>query len=91
MVQPNQYQQIPILKSASTINPDGSYQYEYETGNGIAAAQNGYLKNAGVKDAEAQVAQGYFSYTGEDGVPVSLSYTADENGFQPTVSYLFLV
>lgn len=91
VAQPNQFEayakpQIPILKSSAVTNGDGSYQYEYETGNGILAAQNGYVKNAGYKDSEAQVAQGYFSYVGDDGVPVSLTYTADENGFQPVVS-----
>lgn len=52
----------------------------YETGNGIAAQEQGYLKNAGNKDAEAQVAQGSFVYTSPEGVPISLTYTADENG-----------
>lgn len=53
--------------------------YRYETGNGIVAEEQGYLKNAGT-EAEAQVAQGGFSYTGDDGVPISLTYIADENG-----------
>lgn len=77
---------IPILKYDSKLNHDGSYQYSYETGNGIQAAEQGYVKNAGQKDGEIQVAEGYFQYTGEDGIPISLKYVADENGFQPQVS-----
>lgn len=54
--------------------------YSYETGNGIQAQEQGYLKNAGVKDQEAQVAQGSYSYTGPDGIPITVTYIADENG-----------
>ncbi|XP_069674207.1 endocuticle structural glycoprotein SgAbd-4-like [Periplaneta americana] len=72
---------VPILSQNSIINPDGSYQWSYETGNGIAASEEGFLKNAGNPETEAQVAQGQFSYTGDDGIPISLTYTADENGF----------
>uniref|UniRef100_A0A2A4J2I4 Uncharacterized protein n=1 Tax=Heliothis virescens TaxID=7102 RepID=A0A2A4J2I4_HELVI len=84
----SQGQVIPILKQTQEVNFDGSYQYSYETGNGIAAQEQGYLKNAGVKDAEAQVAQGSFTYTSPEGIPISLSYTADENGFQPQGAHL---
>lgn len=80
---------IPILKYDSKLNQDGSYQYSYETGNGIQAAEQGYVKNAGAKDGEIQVAEGYFQYTGDDGIPISLKYVADENGFQPQVSTPF--
>lgn len=70
----------------------------YETGNGIQAQEQGYLKNAGVKDQEAQVAQGSYSYTGPDGIPITVTYIADENGqyFQmewllPLIIYVLFV
>ncbi|XP_047514888.1 endocuticle structural glycoprotein SgAbd-2-like [Pieris napi] len=83
-----QPQIIPILRQTQELNPDGSYQWSYETGNGIAAQEQGYLKNAGIKDAEAQVAQGSFSYTSPEGVPISLNYIADENGFRAEGAHL---
>ncbi|NP_001166719.1 cuticular protein RR-1 motif 32 precursor [Bombyx mori] len=89
-----QYQQqyqgqvIPILSQSQDVNFDGSYQFSYETGNGIAAQEQGYLKNAGAKDAEAQVAQGSFTYTSPEGIPISVSYVADENGFRPEGAHL---
>ncbi|PSN37823.1 Endocuticle structural glycoprotein SgAbd-2 [Blattella germanica] len=90
--QPNGGQQyttpIPIISQNSIVNPDGSYQWSYETANGIAAREEGYLKNAGNPELEAQVAQGQFSYTGDDGIPISLTYTADENGFVPQGAHL---
>lgn len=45
---------IPILRQEQEVNYDGSYKYSYETGNGITAEEEGYLKNPGT-DAEAQV------------------------------------
>ncbi|CAG4937480.1 endocuticle structural glycoprotein SgAbd-2-like [Colias croceus] len=83
-----QGQIIPILRQNQEINPDGSYQWSYETGNGIAAQEQGYLKNAGIKDAEAQVAQGSFSYTSPEGIPIALTYVADENGFRAEGAHL---
>ncbi|TMW42815.1 hypothetical protein DOY81_012105, partial [Sarcophaga bullata] len=43
---------IPILRQEQEVNYDGSYKYSYETGNGITAEEQGYLKNPGT-DAEA--------------------------------------
>lgn len=45
------------------------------------------MKNAG-SDAEAQSVSGSFSYTGDDGQKITLTYTADENGFQPQGDHL---
>lgn len=75
---------IPILKSNAEVNQDGSYKYEFETGNGIQAAENGYLKNLGAEGAQA--AQGYYQYISPEGIPIQVTYVADENGFQPQVS-----
>lgn len=84
--QPQQYTSnttpIPIIRQEQQVNPDGSYQWSYETGNGIQAQENGYLKNPGNPETEAQVAQGSYSYTGPDGVLYTVTYIADENGFQ---------
>ena len=73
---------IPIVKFDSQQGHDGAFSYAYETGNGIQAHEEGFVKNQGVKDGEIQVQQGFYSYTGPDGVPVEVHYLADENGFQ---------
>jgi hypothetical protein len=44
----------PLDRQEQEQNVDGSYKYLYETGNGIIAEEEGYLKNAGTED-EAQV------------------------------------
>lgn len=76
--------QIPILRYDNNPNQgDGSYSYAYETGNGIAAQEQGYQKAQ-----DTQYAEGSFSYTGTDGAQYAISYTADENGFQPQGAHL---
>lgn len=76
---------IPIVKQDSEINGDGSYQYSFETGNGISADQKGDLKKVG--DVEALEVQGQFQYPGDNGT-IHLTYTADENGYQPQGDHL---
>lgn len=81
------HEPIPILRQIQEINPDGSYNYAYETGNGIAAEEQGYVKNRGQED-EAQVVQGQFQYQTPEGEFVRLVYVADENGFRPQGDHL---
>ncbi|XP_055307860.1 endocuticle structural glycoprotein SgAbd-8-like [Sitodiplosis mosellana] len=79
---------IPIIRQEQEVNFDGTYKWAYETGNGIKAEESGFLKNAGVPDQEAQVAQGSYSYTAPNGQLISVTYIADENGFQPQGDHL---
>ncbi|XP_063379460.1 uncharacterized protein LOC134666238 [Cydia fagiglandana] len=79
---------IPIIRQEQVINPDGSYKWSYETGNAIAAEEQGYVKNLGVPDQEAQTAQGQYQYTAPDGQVIQVTYIADENGFQPQGAHL---
>lgn len=76
-------QVVPILQYSNDLSIDGSYQYSYQTGDGINANANGVLKNLGGRDAEnsvAQVVQGSYSYTAPDGQVITVNYIADENG-----------
>ncbi|KAG8235584.1 hypothetical protein J437_LFUL015439, partial [Ladona fulva] len=79
---------IPIIAYSNEQNFDGTYQYRYETGNGIQAQESGYLKNAGNPETEANTVQGSYSYTGPDGVLYTITYTADENGFRAEGAHL---
>lgn len=78
---------IPIVSQVSEINPDGSYSYSYQTGNGINAEEKGSLKNIGAEEPALQV-EGQFQYPSDDGSNIQLSYTANENGFQPQGAHL---
>ncbi|XP_041976353.1 endocuticle structural glycoprotein ABD-4-like [Aricia agestis] len=76
---------IPILRQDSQVNGDGSYQYSFETGNGISADQKGELKKVG--EVDALEVQGQFKYPGDNG-DIQLTYTADENGYHPQGDHL---
>lgn len=53
---------------------DGSYQYSYESDNGINVAEAGV---GGV------IANGQASWISKEGVPISFQYVADVGGYQP--------
>ncbi|XP_062549838.1 pupal cuticle protein Edg-78E-like [Armigeres subalbatus] len=63
-----------ILTQESVLNPDGKYAWKFSTSNGIQAEESG---QGGV------AVEGSASWVGEDGVPIVLTYTADENGYHP--------
>ncbi|KAG5877068.1 hypothetical protein JTB14_014551 [Gonioctena quinquepunctata] len=65
------------------VNPDGSYQWTYETGNGISAQESGQVKPGNTpEEAELEVA-GSYEYTKDDGSKVQVSYISNKDGFQP--------
>lgn len=43
------------------------FNFSYVSGDGSQAQAQGYLKNPGQKDNEAEVIQGSYSYTAPDG------------------------
>lgn len=63
-----------VLEQNSVVEYDGKYSYVWRTSNGISAQESGV---GGVS------ASGSYEYTSSDGVPVSFSYEADENGYRP--------
>lgn len=58
----------------------------FQTANGIAVEESGYVKPAG--NEVAQVIQGSSAYTAPNGQVIQLQYLADENGFQATGDHL---
>lgn len=78
---------IGIISYENVNNGDGSYKFSYETENGIKAQEQGELKNKGT-DNEIQSVSGSYSYTAPDGQVITVTYIADENGFQPTGDHL---
>nr|CAD7593421.1 unnamed protein product [Timema genevievae] len=73
---------IPIIRFDKEQGEDGSYKTSYETGNNIIAEETGFLKNVGIKDEEALVQHGSYSYTSPEGDLITVTYTADEHGFR---------
>lgn len=54
----------------------------YESADGSARQESGVVNNPG-SPVEASAVTGSYTYVGTDGIPVQVSYVADENGFQP--------
>ncbi|EDV41232.1 uncharacterized protein Dana_GF23527 [Drosophila ananassae] len=75
-----------IVSLASEISADG-FNYNFETSDGSKQEQHGKLKNLGPEEDVLQVA-GSFSYQGDDGKTYSVTYTANENGYQPQGEHL---
>ncbi|CAF4877236.1 unnamed protein product [Pieris macdunnoughi] len=69
-----------ILKYVNENDGD-RFTYSFETSNGITAEETG-VASGGVK------AQGGYSYTGDDGKAYTITYTADEQGYQPQGEHL---
>ncbi|CAG9858884.1 unnamed protein product [Phyllotreta striolata] len=75
---------IAIINQTADSNPaDGSFQFSFETANGIKIEEKGYLKDGANSSEKIQVIEGSVSYTDNEGNPVNLRYIADENGYQP--------
>ncbi|ALC43601.1 Lcp65Aa [Drosophila busckii] len=75
-----------IVEQTVDVLPDG-YKLSLETSDGTKRKEHATLKNAGTED-EAIAVQGSYSYVGDDGVTYSVSFTADENGYQPQGAHL---
>merc|ERR1711955_196000 len=80
-----------ILIKSQTQNHDTEkqeYSFSYEAENGISVSESGVQKQIGDKPEESgTVSQGKFSYP-EDGVTYTITWVADENGFQAKGDHL---
>lgn len=86
---PAEHEPIAIVsQSLDGPNPDGSYSWSYETANGIQAQEQGSVVPSKESAEGAISAQGSYSYTGDNGTPIQLSYIANEDGFQPQGAHL---
>ena len=81
---------LKILRQSQDASPDGSYNYAYETENGIVVDEVGQPGAVG-PEGPAVVVQGSYKFVGADGVTYEVRYTADENGFHPEGAHLPLV
>ncbi|KAH1004915.1 hypothetical protein HUJ05_005680 [Dendroctonus ponderosae] len=73
---------VPILKQTSDIQPDGSFQWNYESGDGTKQEQVGSVKAGPTPDESIASVQGSASWVDPEGNPHEVTYVADENGFQ---------
>ncbi|CAO1320124.1 unnamed protein product [Diamesa hyperborea] len=78
---------VQILKNDfENIGVDG-YKFAFEQSDGQAREEFAELKNVGT-ETEAISVKGSFSFIGDDGQTYTVTYIADENGFQPSAAHL---
>ncbi|RZF33374.1 hypothetical protein LSTR_LSTR011908 [Laodelphax striatellus] len=83
--QPKEF--VPILAYSNDIAFDGTYSYNYETGDGMTRQETGVMNNRGTPD-EAPSVTGSYSYTDPDGRLIRVNYVADANGFRAEGDHL---
>jgi len=76
------------LKSENENSGDGTFRWATELSDGTKMDQSGYIKPSDDPEMPIQVMQGSYSYYSPEGELISVSYVADENGFQPTGEHL---
>merc|ERR1712127_130739 len=86
---PQESKPILILKQSQNHDTEKQvYTFSYETENGISVSESGVQKQIGAKADEAgTVSQGKYSYP-EEGKTYTVTWVADENGFQATGAHL---
>ncbi|CAH0627149.1 unnamed protein product [Chrysodeixis includens] len=75
---------VGIVRSEFNQDPQGAYNFGFETENGISRSEVGEVKEAldeENKPHSVVVVRGSYSYTDKDGKPESISYYADETGY----------
>ncbi|KAF7276833.1 hypothetical protein GWI33_009736 [Rhynchophorus ferrugineus] len=77
---------VPIVSQSADIQPEGSFQWSYESGDGTKQEQSAVVRQVGEESVPA--VQGSASWVDAEGVAHELRYVADENGYQPQSSDL---
>nr|CAD7454035.1 unnamed protein product [Timema tahoe] len=66
----------------------GQFSHGYSDINGTTVSEQGRLITPNGGWEGVIVKKGYYSYISPEGIPISVSYIADENGFRATGSHL---
>ncbi|XP_050299809.1 endocuticle structural glycoprotein ABD-4-like [Anthonomus grandis grandis] len=72
---------VPIVAQNADSQPDGTFKWSFEAGDGTAQEQQGVPKP--VDKEVVEVIQGHVTYTDPDGVKHETQYVADESGYHP--------
>ncbi|XP_060517826.1 larval cuticle protein 16/17-like [Cylas formicarius] len=72
---------VQIVSQESDISPDGTFRWSFETADGTKQEQSGEPKQ--IDKEVGVVIKGSATWNDPEGNPHSLTYIADENGYQP--------
>lgn len=74
--------EVQEISRSLDVQPD-SYSFDLKLDNGVSVQESGKLKNE-----DTISAQGSYAFQSPEGEQVSITYIADENGYQPQGSHL---
>ena len=69
------------------INISQSFFCRYEQSDGQSRQEEAVVNNLGSENESISV-KGSFSFVGDDGQTYTVTYIADENGFQPSAAHI---
>ncbi|NP_001166724.1 cuticular protein RR-1 motif 26 precursor [Bombyx mori] len=75
---------VQLLKFDSDNDGLGSYRFLYEQTDGSKRDEQGEVINVGTDD-ESIVIKGSYSWVAPDGITYTVTYVADDKGFQPSI------
>ncbi|KAG5676768.1 hypothetical protein PVAND_006577 [Polypedilum vanderplanki] len=78
---------VEILKSDFENLGLDSYNFAYEQSDGQKREESAVVNNFGSEN-ESIAIRGSFSFVADDGQTYTVTYVADENGFQPSAQHL---
>lgn len=78
---------VQVLRNTVNIGEPLPYNFEFEQSDGQKREESAVITNAGAEN-EAIAVRGSFSFIGDDGQTYTVTYVADENGFQPSAPHL---
>lgn len=83
---PSSPQEAQVTKLVNDVHAEG-LKYNLETSDGTTQNAQGELKQVDSKNS-AVVVKGSFSYIASDGQQYTVTYVADEKGYQPSGKHL---
>ncbi|KAH8380058.1 hypothetical protein KR009_008684, partial [Drosophila setifemur] len=78
---------VEIQEYESENTGFGGYKFSYKLSDGTIRTEEGTVNNAGQENESISI-RGSVSWVAPDGVTYSISFVADENGFQPVGDHL---
>ncbi|XP_063361615.1 endocuticle structural glycoprotein SgAbd-5-like [Cydia amplana] len=73
---------IEVLTERTFVNEDG-YNFEYKLSDGVSRQEEGSLITVG--DHQGIGVRGQYSYVAPDGQEYTVTFTADDKGFNPVI------
>ena len=81
-------QPVGIVRSSFLPQLDGTFEYSFESENGIKQQAVGQRKAIGEDGADVIVMKGSYEYIGSDGNIYVVDWEADENGYRASAPHL---